>query len=478
MRRTRCWMRAGIGIMAVAAWGWAHAAFCADKEPDAGPPREITISPQDRVLVMAPHPDDEVLACAGIIQAALAVKAPVKIVFLTYGDNNEWSFLVYRKHLVLYPGAVEKMGMVRHDEAMAATKLLGLDESDLVFLGYPDFRTIQIWYSHWGVKRPPEVSMLTRAKSVPYEDAFRYGAPYKGEEIESDLKDILRDFKPTKIFVSSPADHNGDHQALYLFLRVALWDLSSEIHPDVYPYLIHMPGWPKPAGKHLDRSLSAPVFLRDKAAWSQYRLTPQQEARKLDAIRKHRSQYSASPGYLLSFIRTNELFGDFPAVFLKPVDTAVPLKPKTLGEEEAGKAAYLTDEEKAAFFSVEEDYVRLQGDDLVFSITLSRPLIGNAGLSLFVFGYRNDAPFAGMPKIQVRFGAIKHATYNQGKKLPADTVKVQRGLRKIVVSIPTALLDYPDRILTSTRTYLDEVPLDWITWREIEISNPPHDQLK
>ena len=60
----------------------------------AFPASDVDLDAGDRVLVLAPHPDDESLACGGIIQRALARGARVRIVFLTYGDNNEWSFLI------------------------------------------------------------------------------------------------------------------------------------------------------------------------------------------------------------------------------------------------------------------------------------------------------------------------------------------------------------------------------------------------
>jgi len=105
---------------------------------------DIQPLPPDRILVLAPHPDDESIACAGVIQQAVRRKIPVRVVFLTYGDVNEWSFMIYEKHLVLARSAVEKMGMLRHDEAVAASITLGLSTNDLTFLGYPDIGTLFI----------------------------------------------------------------------------------------------------------------------------------------------------------------------------------------------------------------------------------------------------------------------------------------------------------------------------------------------
>ena len=38
-------------------------------------------------LVIAPHPDDEVIGCAGVIQRTLAAKKRVTVVILTNGDE-------------------------------------------------------------------------------------------------------------------------------------------------------------------------------------------------------------------------------------------------------------------------------------------------------------------------------------------------------------------------------------------------------
>src|SRR6185436_660247 len=86
---------------------WSVSALClalllagcsrAPQAPSSSWP-QVTLNPQDRLLILAPHPDDEVLCCGGLIQKAVAMGLPVRTVFFTYGDNNQWSFLVYRKH--------------------------------------------------------------------------------------------------------------------------------------------------------------------------------------------------------------------------------------------------------------------------------------------------------------------------------------------------------------------------------------------
>jgi len=100
-----------------------------------------------------------------------------------------------------------------------------------------------------------------------------------------------------------------------------------------------------------------------------------------------------------------------------------------------------------------------------------RPIGKAVGASVYVFGYRNDRSFSDMPKLHIKFGAIEHKIFDQDKRLPMDVIKVDRRLKEITIRIPLALLDTPQYILTSARTYIGAVPLDWVSWRTLEISS-------
>jgi LmbE family N-acetylglucosaminyl deacetylase len=43
-----------------------------------------------RLLVIAPHPDDETLGCSIILQRAARASAAIQVVYATDGDNNPW----------------------------------------------------------------------------------------------------------------------------------------------------------------------------------------------------------------------------------------------------------------------------------------------------------------------------------------------------------------------------------------------------
>ncbi|MDD5005447.1 MAG: PIG-L family deacetylase [Candidatus Omnitrophica bacterium] len=424
---------------------------------------KLTLKPDDRILILAPHPDDELLGCAGIIQKARAMGLPIHIVFLTYGDNNQWSFIIYRKHPVFFPKAMRQMGILRHNEAIASAKFLGVSPDNLTFLGYPDFGTLTIWYKHWGNKRP-FLSMLTKVRAVPYFNALRPGAPYKGEEILRDLTTVIREFRPTKIFLSHPGDHNGDHRALYLFTRVALWNLASQMQPELYPYMVHYKGWPMPRGYHPQKQLEPPPLFKEQISWQEDMLNSQEVSRKEKALRKQWSQYRSTPGYLKTFVRSSELFGDFPVVKLQSNISSANL---STNSEQASEQ--LTDEERAFFVGFEERYAYIENDCLVISIKLSRPLGKQVGIAVYIFGYRSDIPFVQMPKLQLRFGTFMHAIYDQNRRISRSGIKIKRRMKEITIRVPLKLLGNPQRILTSANTYLGNLPLDWVSWRILEL---------
>ena len=71
--------------------------------------------------MIGPHPDDEALIAAGRTRSAVNAGDVVKVVVVTNGDQHGYS-----------------AGLTRQDESVAAATVLGLEEEDVIFLGYPD----------------------------------------------------------------------------------------------------------------------------------------------------------------------------------------------------------------------------------------------------------------------------------------------------------------------------------------------------
>lgn len=430
-------------------------------------PGRLQFAPDDRILVLAPHPDDEALGCAGVIREALSRNLPVRVVYFTNGDNNELSFLLYRRHPVVLPSAVQAMGEVRSREAVAAAGALGLARADLTFLGYPDFGTLRIWEAHWREAAPYQ-AMLTRATHVAYTNALSPGAPFKAESIVSDLSRVFRGFAPTRVFVSHPSDANPDHMALYLFTQAALWNLEAEMTPRIHPYLVHFPRWPVPHAFAPEQRLDAPEIYDNDIAWQAVPLGAPDIDLKRKAVEAHRSQYAYSSKLLLSFVRSNEIFGDYAELDLASARNAG--EPSVEDDPpEARRPEQLTAEELDNYLGIAERRMRVERGNLVIGLKFTRPLSPLVQCSTFCFGHRKNRPFADQPKLRIDLGAAGVACYDNGRKIARPPVQLNRSGRDFVLRIPLSALGDPDLVMTSTRLFMLEVPFDWMPWRTLKV---------
>ena len=457
-------------MLAVAAAGCAHNApaaapnFVYDPAAPASPPDrpELTLTEADRILVLAPHPDDEVLATGGLVQQAIAKGLPVQVAFLTNGDNNEFAFLFFSKAFTLDANSAVHAGQVRAFEALRAGRELGLKGSEETFLGYPDFGTLEIWQNRWG-DREAFRSMFSERNQVPYWFARTPDAPYKGESILTDLKEVLADFKPTKVFVSHPADTNPDHVAYDLFLRTALWDLKGEVKPEVYSYLTHYGEWPQPRGLLFDAPHEPPAQFDEAGRWVTLPLEPEQVKQKLEALKRHKTQYGASKTYLESYMRANELFDQIKDIPLAPGTEGVQLLPSGTG------VAVGSELSAGAVTDGASRRVRVEGGDLVFSLALDAASAAAVETELDAFGYRSDRPFSEMPKIHVAAKGTSHKISERRQGLPADAVKVSRTPGQIEVRIPLALLENPERVFFSAKAKAGGASLDVLPWVVLDL---------
>ena len=74
-----------------------------------------------------------------------------------------------------------------------------------------------------------------------------------------------------------------------------------------------------------------------------------------------------------------------------------------------------------------------------------------------------------MPKIRVSLGVLSYTVYDQAKRIDQSSVVVKRTSNEILINVPLRLLGNPDRVLTSARTYLGNVPLDNASWMAVEL---------
>jgi LmbE family N-acetylglucosaminyl deacetylase len=129
-------------------------------------------------IVIAPHPDDESLACGGLIADACRVGLRGKVVIVSDGAGSHPNSKTYPP---------DRLRSLREDEARQAGAELGLRPEEMLFLGLPD-------------------------RFVPHE----------GEEAERAIgviADCVREIGAGSLFVSWRHDPHCDHEASYRIAR-------------------------------------------------------------------------------------------------------------------------------------------------------------------------------------------------------------------------------------------------------------------
>jgi len=209
----------------------------------------------DRILVFAPHQDDEALGVGGYINSAISAGASVEVVFATDGNH---------------------MGLktVRHNEAVKVDGTLGVAESDIIFYNYPDKGLLK------------------------NEDA-----------LSASIKNTIDAFSPNLIFTTSRFDIHTDHGELGKVVRTVAATESPEAH--VYTYLVHYKEYPRPQQfKPGDYLLPPVALIGPNVTWTKFMLSQSAFDKKNEAILQYKSQLKTPflHSLMLSFLRQNELF--------------------------------------------------------------------------------------------------------------------------------------------------------------------------
>ena len=254
-------------------------------------PKGPIIGHSDRVLVIAPHPDDETIGNTGIIRYCIENNIPVHVVVITSGAN------------------IRSSAKERHSESMAAMKELGLKSDAITFLDYPE-NSASLFNQNWDydklLKEPDGTSHSN--------DSFAYelNAPYCGENLEKNLEQVIGDFQPTIITYPDPNDKNSDHWTTSAFVEYTIDKMNYNCKK--YGYLAHAYSqWPYPRSYNPDSYLTPPSELSNQS-WVMFPLKGKDESLKFNAIKCYSSQITPDSSYLIAFIKKNELFTVYPDI--------------------------------------------------------------------------------------------------------------------------------------------------------------------
>ena len=81
----------------------------------------------------------------------------------------------------------------------------------------------------------------------------------------------------------------------------------------------------------------------------------------------------------------------------------------------------------------------------------------------------DGTPFPEMPKLHVVLGELTQEVFDAGRAVAFREIQVHRRGRDIQIRVPRPMLRQPQKVFASTQMHEGPVPLDWTSWRILEI---------
>jgi LmbE family N-acetylglucosaminyl deacetylase len=150
---------------------------------------------KNTILVFAPHPDDEVFGCGGVMAKRIFEGYDVFVVFLTDGRNS------LREIGVLSEPTPYEYKIIRKEEAKRAAKVIGLREDSLYFLDIED-------------------NLLDKEEEIA----------------RAKIKELLRKCSPVEVYLPQEKEYHKDHRAANRLIIDSIDQLR--IHPVRYEYAV------------------------------------------------------------------------------------------------------------------------------------------------------------------------------------------------------------------------------------------------
>jgi LmbE family N-acetylglucosaminyl deacetylase len=199
------------------------------------------------LLVIAPHPDDETLGFAGLIDAYVRAGKQVNVVVVTDGDAYCEACRFWKSGTVAGPMCtaaelsnfatpeIDSFAEIRHSESAAAAKILGLSAPR--FLGYPDTGLAAAWRNRTQGKmdeplRRSDFSDCTSCATCGYGEGPR--TSLTADTLSASLRELIAAAPDGALIATTHwLDGHPDHAALGNFVRTLNGD-DARPHPVAY----------------------------------------------------------------------------------------------------------------------------------------------------------------------------------------------------------------------------------------------------
>jgi len=150
----------------------------------------------EKIIVFAPHPDDETLGCGGTIAKRIDEGYEVIIVIMTDGRHSYLEMLGITKDPT--PNELKE---IRKEELKKATRILGVPEENLIFLDFIDGTLMS-----------------------------------NMNELDEKITEILSKIRPVEVYFPYKSDYHPDHRAACQTIKNSIKKLG--IFPIKYQYSI------------------------------------------------------------------------------------------------------------------------------------------------------------------------------------------------------------------------------------------------
>lgn len=441
----------------------------------AGSSREgIPLSETDRLLVIAPHPDDETIATCRLISKALAAKIPVCVVIMTSGDGNEKMAKAALKIDDPQPQDYRRLGRIRHNESVKAMSLIGLPRQNLVFLTYPDGGLDSLFNTDWDYTKP-HVGRTGVTRS-PYDYAYDKNAVYCGANVVRDLEGVISTFRPTTIVFPGHEDSHPDHWATNAFVQYSLTDLRFTARE--YTYLVHsQENWPEPRAFEPTAPLLPPSIGDGRAVWHKLPLSSAQEQTKATAVRQYKTQLLLPYPALEFFIRRNELFALQPNITLAriPIDAKSSTTQTITGRiffdppENIFRGLSPDSDLKSVVFACNDRHAWVKTEG---AVNIDGSLVYTVNIRVFKKNRKDQNPVARYDAKLVNGQAI-FAKNAWNAVRPGNASLLRNGSDGLVLEMPADVLTGADYIMICASTYStnsqERQPLDRTGWYRIAL---------
>ena len=196
--------------------------------------KQKVVNNVNKVMIFAPHEDDETITCSGVIKAEITNGSAIKLVMVTTGDS--WD------------------PKIRIQRTIKSMSLLGLSKGNIIYLGYGNRIIGPAYLSKSNPKKIfvgnqgsqtygfPEIGIIDYHYS-------KYGvhADYNRKNIFNDILDVIKSNLPEDIYMPSPMESHPDHSSTGLFVISAILEIKKtmDYSPAIHEYMVYKKGLPQ-----------------------------------------------------------------------------------------------------------------------------------------------------------------------------------------------------------------------------------------